>query len=64
MKKREWLLWKKEEEGCLFIQPATDEFIDALKGVLAGRGLPSRVERDPDRDPSEDARPLCQSRRT
>jgi hypothetical protein len=28
----------------------TDEFIDAMKGVLAGRGLPDRVEREKDRD--------------
>jgi AbrB family looped-hinge helix DNA binding protein len=39
-----------EEEGRLFIQPVTDEFIDAMKGVLAGRGLPDRVERSRDRD--------------
>lgn len=38
-----------EEEGRLFIQPVTDEFIDGMKGVLAGRGLPSSVERSPDR---------------
>jgi AbrB family looped-hinge helix DNA binding protein len=38
------------EQGRLFIQPVTDEFIDAMKGVLAGRGLPSRVERSRDRD--------------
>lgn len=39
-----------EEEGRLFIQPVTDEFIDGMQGVLAGPGLPSRVEREPDRD--------------
>ncbi|PYX55821.1 MAG: AbrB/MazE/SpoVT family DNA-binding domain-containing protein [Acidobacteria bacterium] len=40
-----------EEGGRLFIQPVTDEFIDAMKGVLARRqGLPDRVERDADRD--------------
>jgi AbrB family looped-hinge helix DNA binding protein len=39
-----------EESGRLFIQPVTDEFIDGMKGVLAGRGLPSRVERSKDRD--------------
>jgi AbrB family looped-hinge helix DNA binding protein len=38
-----------EEEGRLFIQPVTDEFIDAMQGVLAGRGLPERVEREIDR---------------
>jgi hypothetical protein len=39
-----------EEQGRLFIQPVTDEFIDAMKGVLAGLGLPDRVERGKDRD--------------
>lgn len=35
-----------EEQGRLFLQPLTDEFIDAMKGVLSGPGLPQRVERD------------------
>jgi len=39
-----------EEEGRLFIQPVTDEFIEGMKGILAGRGLPTRVERDPERN--------------
>ncbi len=39
-----------EEQGRLFIQPVTDEFIDGMRGVLAGRGLPDRVERGKDRD--------------
>jgi AbrB family looped-hinge helix DNA binding protein len=39
-----------EEQGRLFIQPVTDEFIDGMNGVLAGRGLPDRVERSRDRD--------------
>ena len=38
-----------EEEGRLFIQPVTDEFIEDMKGILAGRGLPSHIERSPDR---------------
>ena len=38
-----------EEEGRLFIQPVTDEFIEGMKGILAGRGVPARVERSPDR---------------
>jgi len=38
-----------EDAGRLFIQPVTDEFIDAMKGILAGRGLPERVERSKDR---------------
>jgi AbrB family looped-hinge helix DNA binding protein len=39
-----------EEQGRLFIQPVTDQFIDGMKGVLAGRGLPDRTERSRDRD--------------
>jgi AbrB family looped-hinge helix DNA binding protein len=39
-----------EESGRLFIQPVTDEFIDGMKGVLAGRGLPEHLERSKDRD--------------
>jgi AbrB family looped-hinge helix DNA binding protein len=39
-----------EENGRLFIQPVTDEFIDAMRGVLSGRGMPDRVERIKDRD--------------
>jgi len=38
-----------EEEGRLFIQPVTDEFIEGMKGILRGRGLPARIERGPDR---------------
>ena len=39
-----------EEEGRLFLQPVTDEFIDAMKGILSGPGLPQRVPRERDRD--------------
>lgn len=39
-----------EEDGRLFLQPVTDEFIDSMQGILAGPGLPDRVERDRDRD--------------
>ncbi len=38
-----------EEEGRLFIQPVTDEFIEGMKGVLSGLGLPARIERTADR---------------
>jgi AbrB family looped-hinge helix DNA binding protein len=38
-----------EDKGRLFIQPVTDAFIDSMKGVLAGRGLPERVEREKER---------------
>jgi AbrB family looped-hinge helix DNA binding protein len=39
-----------EEEGRLIIQPVTDEFIEGLKGIVAGPDLPGRIVRDPDRD--------------
>jgi AbrB family looped-hinge helix DNA binding protein len=39
-----------EEQGRLFLQPVTDEFIDAMKGVLAGRALPEQIHREADRD--------------
>jgi AbrB family looped-hinge helix DNA binding protein len=39
-----------EEGGRLFVQPVTNEFIDAMKGILAGRGLPERVEPNRDRE--------------
>lgn len=38
-----------EEGGRLFIQPVTDEFIDGMKGILAGRGLPANIDKEPDR---------------
>ncbi len=39
-----------EEDGRLIIQPVTDEFIDGMRGLLAGRNLPRRIHREPDRD--------------
>jgi len=39
-----------EQEGRLFIQPMNDAFIGGMNGILAGRGLPARVERDKDSD--------------
>jgi AbrB family looped-hinge helix DNA binding protein len=39
-----------EEAGRLFLQPVTNEFIDGMKGMLANRGLPARVERSKDRN--------------
>lgn len=38
-----------EEEGRLFIQPVTDEFISSMRGILAGKGLPPRIERSSDK---------------
>ncbi|HUC29186.1 MAG TPA: AbrB/MazE/SpoVT family DNA-binding domain-containing protein [Candidatus Acidoferrum sp.] len=39
-----------EEDGRLFLQPVTDEFIEGMKGILKGAGLPPRIVREPDRD--------------
>ncbi|MFZ0730945.1 MAG: AbrB/MazE/SpoVT family DNA-binding domain-containing protein [Candidatus Sulfotelmatobacter sp.] len=39
-----------EEEGRLFLQPVSDEFINRMQGILAGRGLPARVDRSRDRE--------------
>jgi AbrB family looped-hinge helix DNA binding protein len=39
-----------EDHGRLFLQPVTDDFIESLHGSLAGRGLPTRVDRTKDRD--------------
>jgi AbrB family looped-hinge helix DNA binding protein len=39
-----------EEAGRLFIQPVTDEFIDSMTGILAGRGLPGRIVKGKDRE--------------
>jgi AbrB family looped-hinge helix DNA binding protein len=38
-----------EEDGRLFLQPVTDEFIESMRGILAGRGLPVDMEREADR---------------
>jgi AbrB family looped-hinge helix DNA binding protein len=38
-----------EEGGRLFIQPVTDEFIEGMKGILTGRGLPPSIKRSADR---------------
>ena len=39
-----------EEQGRLFIQPVTDAFIKSMRGVLAHRGLPAKLEQDTDRE--------------
>ena len=39
-----------EEAGRLVVQPVTDEFIDRMHGILSGKGLPDRVDRDPERE--------------
>lgn len=37
------------KEGIL-LRPITDEYIDSLCGILAGRGLPTEIEREADPD--------------
>jgi AbrB family looped-hinge helix DNA binding protein len=39
-----------EERGRLFLQPVTDAFIESMRGSLAKRGMPAKLERDPDRE--------------
>jgi len=39
-----------EEQGRLFLQPVTDAFIESMRGSLAKRGMPAKLERDPDRE--------------
>jgi len=39
-----------EEQGRLFIQPVTDAFIEHMRGSLAGQGMPTKLQRDPDRE--------------
>ena len=38
-----------EEQGRLFLQPVTDTFIESIRGSLRKRGMPPKLERDPDR---------------
>ena len=38
-----------EESGRLFLQPVADEFIDNMQGIVAGRNLLNRIEREKDR---------------
>lgn len=37
------------QEGIL-LKPVTESAIDEAYGILAGKGLPDRVDRDPERD--------------
>ena len=39
-----------QEGSRLILQPVTKEFIQSVKGILAGCGLPEDVERDSDRE--------------
>lgn len=35
-------------EGGILVCPITKEYIHSLRGILAGRGLPVNIEREPD----------------
>lgn len=39
-----------EDEGRLLLQPVTDTFIRSMRGSFARLGMPSKLERDPDRE--------------
>jgi AbrB family looped-hinge helix DNA binding protein len=39
-----------EEQGRLILQPVTDAFIESMRGSLAKRGMPGKLERDSDRE--------------
>ncbi len=39
-----------EDQGRLFIQPVTDAFIESMRGSLAKRGMPPKLERSSDRE--------------
>jgi AbrB family looped-hinge helix DNA binding protein len=38
-----------EEDSRLLLQAITDDFVDGMMGILAGRNLPHRIEREEDR---------------
>ncbi|MGB8772088.1 MAG: AbrB/MazE/SpoVT family DNA-binding domain-containing protein [Candidatus Korobacteraceae bacterium] len=39
-----------EEQGRLFLQPVTNAFIESMRGSLAKRGMPAKLERLRDRE--------------
>lgn len=39
-----------EEDGRLFLQPVTNAFIRSMRGSFARLGMPSKLERDSDRE--------------
>jgi AbrB family looped-hinge helix DNA binding protein len=39
-----------EEQGRLFLQPVTDAFIESMRGSLAKRGMPAKLEHALDRE--------------
>jgi antitoxin PrlF len=40
----------EEVPGGLLLRPITKDAIDRLRGILAGKGLPDRIEKEPDRE--------------
>lgn len=39
-----------EDQGRLFLQPVTDAFIESMRGSLAKRGMPAKLDRGLDRE--------------
>ena len=40
----------EEVPGGLFLRPVTEDAIDRVCGILAGKGFPDRIEKEPDRE--------------
>jgi AbrB family looped-hinge helix DNA binding protein len=40
----------EEVPGGLLLRPVAEDAIDRLCGILAGKGFPDRIEKEPDRD--------------
>lgn len=40
----------EEVRNGLLLRPVTDDPIDRLCGILAGKGFPDRIEKEPDRE--------------
>jgi AbrB family looped-hinge helix DNA binding protein len=40
----------EEVEQGILVRPMTEDAIDRLCGILEGKGLPARIDRDPDRE--------------
>lgn len=40
----------EEVPGGLLLRPITEDAIDRLRGIVSGKGLPDRIEKEPDRE--------------
>ena len=40
----------EEVDNGILLRPITDQSIERVRGILAGMGLPDRIEKEPDRD--------------